>query len=107
MLQFRFVSLLFLCNLAVSLSVDDDDYVIELENAAEYVQEDRGRYNATRSARFFSLVQSPIIDFVLKTASANYVPRKPGDLFDFLRDPYPLPGGESCKFYCVVPKYCH
>lgn len=95
MLHFRLVSFLYLCNLAVSLSVDDGDYVVELEdNTAVPINETLSQYETTRSARLFSLIQSPIIDYVLKTASTSYVPKKSGDFFDFLRDPYPLPGGK-------------
>lgn len=38
--------------------------------------------------------QSPLIEFVRKSVAENYVPKNTGDLFDFLRDPYPLPRGK-------------
>ncbi|GBP87852.1 Glucose dehydrogenase [Eumeta japonica] len=41
----------------------------------------------------FSYPQSPVLDLLLKTAAPNYVARNPQDIFDFLRDSYPLPGG--------------
>ncbi|XP_030036084.2 glucose dehydrogenase [FAD, quinone]-like [Manduca sexta] len=45
------------------------------------------------SGRLFSFIQSPILEFLLKTAANNYVPNNAGDPFDFLRDSFPLPGG--------------
>ncbi|XP_028043361.1 glucose dehydrogenase [FAD, quinone]-like [Bombyx mandarina] len=40
-----------------------------------------------------SYPQSPIIDAVLKSYAPNYVPKNSEDIFDFLRDSYPLPAG--------------
>lgn len=96
MIQIRFVSLLFICSLAVSLSVDDEDYIVEFDGSSS--AESLGLSDTMRSGRLISLLQSPIIDLMLKTVSTSYVPQKPGDIFDFLRDSYPLPGGESCTF---------
>lgn len=40
-----------------------------------------------------TLIQNPIINLLMQSMSPNYTPRNPGDLFDFLRDRYPLPNG--------------
>ncbi|XP_047033157.1 glucose dehydrogenase [FAD, quinone]-like [Helicoverpa zea] len=40
-----------------------------------------------------SFLQNPVINLLMQTAAPNYSPQNPGDLFDILRDRYPLPNG--------------
>ncbi|XP_037974782.2 glucose dehydrogenase [FAD, quinone]-like [Plutella xylostella] len=40
-----------------------------------------------------SYPQTPIIDMLMQSVAPNYTPSSPNDIFDFLRDSYPLPNG--------------
>ncbi|XP_063541657.1 glucose dehydrogenase [FAD, quinone]-like [Cydia strobilella] len=42
--------------------------------------------------------ESPIIDYVRKTVAKNHAPKNAEDLFNFLRDQFPLPGGLQAPF---------
>lgn len=96
--RYRLVTLFSVLVFTVSASVEDENYIVE--DIPEAV--DR-QYDVTRSARFFSVVQNPIIDFMMKTASISYVPKNPGDFFDFLRDSYSLPGGKRSILIFMNP----
>ncbi|XP_061722842.1 glucose dehydrogenase [FAD, quinone]-like [Cydia pomonella] len=50
-------------------------------------------FREARSRRKQSYRQSPIIDLLMQSVNPNYDPKDPMDLFDFLRDQYPLPNG--------------
>lgn len=93
MFEIKFLSLLYMCTVTVSVFIENDtgELVSEVSINASYSVPPNAK-----SARFFSHVQNPIIDYVMNTASGSYefITNKPGDLFDFLRDPYPLPDGE-------------
>lgn len=41
-----------------------------------------------------SYPQNIIVDLLMQTMAPNYSPNNPGDLFDILRDKYPLPNGK-------------
>ncbi|RVE50270.1 hypothetical protein evm_005105 [Chilo suppressalis] len=45
-----------------------------------------------------SFLQSPLLDIMMQTMAPNYMPRNPADLFDSLRDSYPLPNGLTAPF---------
>lgn len=47
-----------------------------------------------QSRLLLSYRQNPIIDMMMMMPAFNYAPKNPSDLFDFLRDSYPLPGGK-------------
>ncbi|CAB3220578.1 unnamed protein product [Arctia plantaginis] len=51
----------------------------------------------------FSYIQNPIINILMQSVSPKYTPKNPLDLFDFLRDRYPLPNG--LKFPLVEYDY--
>ncbi|XP_063368696.1 glucose dehydrogenase [FAD, quinone]-like [Cydia amplana] len=67
------------CLLTVELSVDGYQYPTFFREA--------------RSRRKRSYRQNPIIDLLMQSVNPNYDPKDPMDLFDFLRDQYPLPNG--------------
>ncbi|KAJ0173021.1 hypothetical protein K1T71_011197 [Dendrolimus kikuchii] len=46
-----------------------------------------------KNSNLFSYIQTPIFDLMSKSAAINYIPNFSSDLFDFLRDSYPLPWG--------------
>ncbi|XP_037974797.2 glucose dehydrogenase [FAD, quinone] [Plutella xylostella] len=86
---------------AVTLSQDDEGYqegqFEDYRNpyAAKVGDEDSSYYSGRdRSDRLlWSYPQTPMMDMLLQTAAPYYTPKNPRDLFDFLRDSYPLPGG--------------
>lgn len=41
-----------------------------------------------------SFPQSPMVNILMQSIAPNYSPNNPGDLFDILRDSYPLPNGK-------------
>lgn len=75
-----------------SYSDDGEAYVETVSD------ESRGYVETSEDARsgrlLFSYRQNPVINVMLQTAAPNYVPKRSGDLFDFLRESYKLPGGE-------------
>lgn len=99
MIKFRLAAILFVSSLAVSLSNDENESVeVDYDSDPEYPLEYPQPEFTGRSSNLFSRIQSPVIDFMLQSASVHYVPQKSGDFFDFLRDPYPLPGGKFFFF---------
>lgn len=48
-----------------------------------------------------SYAQHPVADLLLKSVAPNYVPKTPNDIFDFLRDSYPLPNGKRSWYLWV------
>lgn len=76
---------------AVVETVSDD-----IEELRNYISndEDQTELEGRKGRLLYSYRQNPMIDIVLQTAAPNYVPKHPDDIFDFLRDSFPLPGGE-------------
>ncbi|XP_063833148.1 glucose dehydrogenase [FAD, quinone]-like [Ostrinia nubilalis] len=56
------------------------------------------RTKSRRQKNDQSFPQSPIMDLLMQTMAPNFVPRNPGDIFDILRDRYPLPSGLQSPF---------
>lgn len=56
-----------------------------------------------------SYPQTPIIDMLMQSVAPNYTPSSPNDIFDFLRDSYPLPNGKTLQFGILVlpPSYSY
>lgn len=46
----------------------------------------------------YSYPQSPIVDLMMQSMAINYAPNNPKDIFDCLRDTYPLPKGKMKKY---------
>ncbi|RVE55122.1 hypothetical protein evm_000020 [Chilo suppressalis] len=83
------------------------DYKAESEESLPYVSKDDDKdedehnqddqSDMKRKGRFllWSYPQSPIVNMMMKTVAVNYSPTNPNDPFDFLRDSYPLPKGNT------------
>ncbi|KAL4711804.1 hypothetical protein ACJJTC_005973 [Scirpophaga incertulas] len=56
------------------------------------------RKNTKEASQLFSFPQSPLLDFVMQSLVPNYIPKNPMDLFDILRESYPLPNGLKAPF---------
>ncbi|KAJ0173020.1 hypothetical protein K1T71_011196 [Dendrolimus kikuchii] len=78
---------------------NDDEAIIETIEDKPYQSiyfDDNKDYSGStgqKNPRLLSYPQSSIIDMMLQSVANNYVPPNNGDIFDFLRDSYPLPGG--------------
>ncbi|XP_021205528.2 glucose dehydrogenase [FAD, quinone]-like isoform X2 [Bombyx mandarina] len=90
MLQILTTFLMFL--IMIGIRAFEEDYDIEY-------YDDLPENHYHKEGRSFSYPQSPIIDLIMKTAAPNYVPKNSGDIFDFLRDSYPLPGGLHSPYH--------
>ncbi|KAL0867675.1 hypothetical protein ABMA27_008415 [Loxostege sticticalis] len=52
----------------------------------------------TKTQNGKSFPQNPVMDMLMQTMAPNFFPMNPSDLFDVLRDRYPLPGGLRAPF---------
>lgn len=87
----RKLFIVFVSFLIGSLAFDD-------EVTVEIIDENDSEQTITNeNGRAFSYPQSPLLNLLFQSAAINYAPKTPGDVFDFLRDSYPLPGGEFSK----------
>lgn len=50
----------------------------------------------------YSYIQSPLIDLMKQSMAINYIPNNPKDLFDYLRDSYPLPKGKMITILLYI-----
>ncbi|XP_075984059.1 glucose dehydrogenase [FAD, quinone]-like [Anticarsia gemmatalis] len=68
-------------------TVSDNDETSHIYGYESPSQESR------RGKLLYSYSDNPMVNIVVETAAPNFVGQKPGDIFEFLRDSYPLPGG--------------
>lgn len=73
------------------------------ENTSAETQSEQEKEEATGRVFLYghSYPQSPIVDMMMQSMAINYTPNKPKDLFDCLRDTYPLPKGKMISIYYI------
>lgn len=87
---------------AVVETVNEDEWYrekLKIQLDTNYIETLGENYNPFRKSKkrsrlLQSYPQSPIIDVMRMMPAFNYAPKNPSDIFDFLRDSYPLPGGK-------------
>ena len=94
-----FKILFILTILSIGSTNSDEEAIVETvgddEETTNYIYSDAQAEEDSRQGRLmYSYRQNPIINIMLQTAAPTYVPKNPNDIFDFLRDSFPLPGGE-------------
>ncbi|XP_026740780.1 glucose dehydrogenase [FAD, quinone]-like [Trichoplusia ni] len=93
---YQLIVVLVVVSFGSSYSDDGEAYVETVTD------ELRGYVESLEDARsgrlLFSYRQNPVINVMLQTAAPNYVPKRSGDLFDFLRESYKLPGGLQAPY---------
>ncbi|XP_061722841.1 glucose dehydrogenase [FAD, quinone]-like [Cydia pomonella] len=67
----------------------------QLQKSSDILKQDNNDRNAKL---LWPHPQSPIIDYVRKTVAKNHALKNAGDLFNFLRDQFPLPEGLQAPF---------
>lgn len=78
-------------------------YVSTTGGGQNVLKNSNRKEKARKPSKGKSLPQSPIIDLMMQSVAPNFAPKDPGDLFDILRDKYPLPNGEFTLTLLTYP----
>lgn len=74
-------------------SSESDEAVVE--TVSDYGKTDYNSHSSeSRNGRLYYTYQNPMLNIAIQATAPNFVGHKQEDVFDFLRDSYPLPGGE-------------
>lgn len=93
---YKLVFILTVLSIGSTTSSDEEEAIVETVEPRNVIQngEDQAGEGGSQGRLLYSYRQNPVINIILQTAAPNYVPKHPDDIFDFLRDSFPLPGGE-------------